>query len=110
MEAAIKGNHNAGTAKRSRDGTGVERTGAAKGEQVKIAQIMAAHGGNRLDRFLHLDIDDAHDAFGDIHNTQLEFSCDTVLDGGKSGFRIELHLAAEEIVFAKITQHQIAIG
>ena len=45
---------------------GVQRPGAAEGEQHEIAQVVAAHGGDRLDRLLHLDVDDAHDAFGGV--------------------------------------------
>src|ERR1700716_4038783 len=71
---------------------------------------MPAHCGDRLDRFLHLHIDDAYDSFGGVDDAQFELFGDAGPDGGNSSARIQPHLAAEEIVFAEITQHEIAVG
>src|SRR5262245_11554026 len=66
IDARIERHDHAGHAEVARHAPGVHRTSTAEGEQHEIAQVVAAHGGNGLDRLLHLDVDDAHDAFGGL--------------------------------------------
>ena len=85
--------------------------GSAEGEQHEIAQVVPAHGGDRLDRFFHLHVDDAHNAFSRIVDGKPERACHSLLSiGGARLVAIEPHLPAEEVVFAKIAQHEVAVG
>ena len=77
----------------------------------KSREIVTAHGGDRLDRLLHLHVDDADDAFGGVFDAP----CASVFATCSSTARraaadVELHLAAEEIVLAEIAEHDVAIG
>src|SRR5258708_34552521 len=87
----------------------MQRPGAAEGEKLEIAQIVPAHGRNRLDRLLHLDVDNANDALSRIGHSHLQRLRDLSLDRLEGGVRVELHLAAEEIVLAEIAEHEIAV-
>ena len=89
---------------------GVQRPRAAKGQQHEVAQVVPAHGRDRLDGFLHLDVDDARHAFRGARNVHAQRSRDLRLDRGDRRRRVELHLAAEEIVRAQIAERQIAVG
>ncbi len=59
---------------------GVQRAGAAEREQHEVAEVVAAHGGDGLDRLLHLHVDDADDAFGGVREAEAERSRDLRLD------------------------------
>ena len=90
---------------------GMQRARTAKGEQLEVAEIVTAHGGDRLDRLLHLHVDDADDAFGRVDRRPCRaVSATCGLDGALGRADVELHLAAEEIVLAEIAQHQVAVG
>ena len=109
IDARIQRHHHARHAELGGDRRRMQRPGAAESEQLEIAQIMAAHGGDGLDRLLHLHIDDAYDPFGSINHIQLQFIGNLRLDCAMSGRRIEPHLAAEEIALAQIAENQVAV-
>src|SRR4029077_12101958 len=71
---------------------------------------MATHGGDRLDRLFHLHVDDADDAlrrFGDI---QAERLGNRGLDRGARLWGTAPPSPAQEVIFAEIAKHQIAVG
>ena len=108
--AGIERHDHARHAEVAGDAAGMQRSGAAEGEQHEVAQVVAAHGGDRLDRLLHLHVDDADDAFGRLGDVQAERPGDLGLDRGARLGGIEPHAAAEEIVFAEIAEHEVAVG
>ena len=69
--------------------------GAAEGQQHEIAQVVAAHGRDRLDGLRHLDVDDAHDAFSRLLDAHAERLGDLALDRAPGLLGVEAHAAAE---------------
>ena len=105
----IERHDDAGHAEIARHARRMHRAGAAEREQHEVAQIMAAHGGNRLDRLFHFHFDDADDAFGGFGHAERQRLCDA-RDGCVGFGAIKLHAAAEEIAGAEIPEHEIAVG
>ena len=94
----------------ARDAGRMHRPGAPEGEQHEVAQVVAAHGRDRLDGLLHLDLDDPHDAFGGRDAGRCRAARRRSLVTACAGPReVEAHLAAEEIVLAQMPQDQIAV-
>ena len=108
--AGIERHDHSAHAEIARNAPGVERAGAAKGEQHEIAQVVPTHGGDRLDRLLHFHVDNADDSLRDFSGGEPEGACDLALERRARLPRIEPQLAAEEIMLAQIAQHEIAVG
>ncbi len=83
--------------------------GAPEGEQHEVAQVVPAHGRDRLDGLFHLDLDDPHDAFGGYDRIDAERLRDLRGDRLAGAGEVEAHLAAEEIVLAQMPHDQIAV-
>ena len=79
IDARIERHDEPGHAEIAGDAAGMQRPGAAEGEQHEVAQIVAAHGRDRLDGLLHLDLDDAHDAFRGLDGAELASGRATLL-------------------------------
>ncbi len=111
IDAGIERHDHARHAEVARHAAGMQRARAAEGEQLEVAQVVAAHGGDRLDRLLHLHVDDAHDAFGRGGHVHAERPGDLVLDRLARACAVSSRMrAAEEIVLAEIAEHEIAVG
>ena len=110
IDAGIERHDHAGHAELARDAAGMHRPGAAEGEQHEIAQVVPAHGGDRLDRLLHLHVDDADDAFGRSRHAHAKRARDLVLDRRARRGDVEPHPAAQEIVLAQVAEHEVAVG
>ena len=89
---------------------GVQRTGAAIGDQREIAGIEAALGGDALDRVGHGGGGDAQDAVGGRRDVQCRAAWRRASSARSAAVDVELHLAAEEAVGAEPAEHQIGVG
>ncbi len=89
---------------------GVQRTGAAIGDQHEIAGIEAALGGDALDGIGHRGRGNAQDAVGGCTRAHAERLADPHFERALGGGGIELHLAAEEAIGAEPAEHQIGVG
>src|SRR5262245_41130122 len=87
----------------------MERPRAAEREELEVGEVVAAHGRDRLDRLLHLHIDDADDAFGRFGDRKAELLGDVRLNGAMRRGGVELHLAAEKIVLADVAKDDVAV-
>ena len=88
---------------------GMNRPGAAKGEQRKPAMIDATIGGMGAHGGRHGFGNDAIDAAGGVGQIGAELVAQA-LDRGFGGRLVELHAAAEEIVGIEQAQHDIGVG
>ena len=94
----------------ARDRGGVQRPGAAVGDEREVGGVEAALGGHPAHHMRHLRRGDAQDAFGGFDRIEAERRRDLL---GQRLFRrgeIELHLAAEEAVGAEAAEHQVGVG
>jgi len=110
IDARIEWHDHAGHTEVARHAAGVHWTGAAKRQQHEIAQVVPAHGGDRLDRLLHLHVDDAHDAFGGFLNAHAQRLGDLALDRTPGFLGVEAHAAAEEVFSREMPHHEVAVG
>jgi hypothetical protein len=106
----IKRNDDPGHPQLMGDAAGMQRPRAAEGEQHELAQVVPAHGGDRLDRLLHFHVDDADDALRRLDGSKAERACDLGFDCAARLGCVEPHPPAEEAILAQITQDQVAIG
>src|SRR5262249_38809790 len=110
IDARIERHDHARHTEVARHAAGVHRAGTAKCEQHELAQIMATHGRDGLDRLFHLYVDDAHDAFGCLLDAHAERLGDLALDRTPGFLGVEPHAAAEEVLGRKMSHHKVAVG
>ena len=95
--------------KQARDLAGMNRAGAAEGEQRHAAVIDAAVGGVRARGCRHRLGDDAEDAARRVRRREIEL-------GGErrhrpvGGGAVELHVAAEKVVGVEQAEHEVGVG
>ena len=80
IDAGVEGHDDARHAEVGGDAAGMQGAGTAECQQHEVAQVVTTHGGNRLDGFLHLHVDDAHNAFRRILDAHAERLCDRIFD------------------------------
>ncbi len=99
-----------GDAQFARHHGGMERSGAAIGDQREIRRIEAALGRHPAHHMRHFRRGDAQDAFGGFGQRQPERLCDLVVERTFRAFDVELHLAAEKAVGGEPAEHEIGVG
>src|SRR5215468_10623504 len=87
----------------------MQRPSAPEGEQHEIPQIVAAHGRDRFDGLLHLDVDDADDTFRRCLDRDVKRARDLRVDRCARTLGVKAHAAAEEIVGTQKPERQIAV-
>ena len=92
------------------DRAGMDRTGAAEGQQREIARVEALFEQAEADCGGEAGIGDGDDAAGRALEIEAERACDLVDDRGAGGRKIERHDAAEEIIGVEPAEHQVRVG
>ena len=88
----------------------VRGTGAAVGEQHKIARIVAAPDRDFAQGVGHVAVDHAANAGGCGFDAHAERLCDLLADCGRRAGEIEFHAATEEIVRVENAKDQVRVG
>ena len=88
----------------------VQRARAARGDQREIAGIIALRDRHFAHRERHFGDGDVEDGLRGGDGVHPQRACDLVGNSATGALRIELHLAAQEIVRIKPAQHHIGIG
>src|SRR5581483_3159464 len=110
VHAGGERNQNRRNAQVERHAPGVHRPAAAEGDQGKIADVVAARRGNRLDRFFHLHVDDLQHAVGGFEQVELERPGDFFFQQLFRLRLVELHPAAEEMVGIEHAGDDVGVG
>ena len=88
----------------------MDRPGTAHSDHYEVARIKPALDQDAAHRERHLGDGDVEDGLRGGDGVHAQRACDLVGNSAVGGFRIEPHLAAEEIVRIKPAQHHIGIG
>ena len=102
-------NDDAANADLAGDGGGVQRTGAAIGDEREIASVESARGRDRLHGIGHFGRGDAQYAVGGGDDVESERRRYLVAHRRRRRRGVERHLATEKPAGAETAQHQIGI-
>jgi hypothetical protein len=91
------------------DGGGVERPGAAEGQQREAPRIDAALDGHHAQRAHHLGVGHADDALGARAHLERELG-GQALDGGVGGTGVEVDVAGQRDVGAEVAEDEVGVG
>src|ERR1039458_10873867 len=93
----------------ARDERRMQRTRAAIGNDGKIAYVESAFGRDAFDHICHLRDGDTYDTVCGCDHVEAKRTCDFVQDSRVRGFRVETHLAAEEVLRRQTAEDGIRI-
>ena len=91
-----------------RDRVGVQRPGAAEGDQRELARVVAALHGDDAQRARHVLVDDPQDAVGGLLQRQPHRVGD-LLHGAARRLDVERHLAADQ-VRREVAEDDVGVG
>ena len=78
------------------DRVGVQRAGAAEGDERELARVVAALDADHAQRAGHVLVDDLEDPLGGLLEADRPIASAIVPHGGARGVDVELHLAADQ--------------
>ena len=109
-DAGVRRDQHGGDAELARQCVGVQRSGAAEGDEHELAGIVAALHGHQAHRADHVGVGDLHDAGGGGDRVERQWRGHAVGDGLARGGGVQRHLAAEEERGVQPAEDQVGVG